>query len=99
MIRCGQCTGRHATVEAVRTRHTQEGTASGIWCSWCEVTHSADEMVACMDDLAAQQAAEIWAENAVERHLEGWNRMPDPGEELERMLDAAKAVQDVTRSL
>ena len=39
-------------------------------------------------DLAAQQAGEIWAEGAIERHLEGWNRLPDPDEERDRMIEA-----------
>jgi len=95
-IRCGHCKGRHRSVQAVKVCYE---TRQCIWQipaapgfmndSWTGEILSIDESMAQAEDFAAQQRGEIWAEMAVERYLEGWYRMPDREEELERMAESS----------
>jgi hypothetical protein len=60
-IICGNCHKVHASARAVRL--CCELGSEGYFCHYPhEEVHTPDEAVACMDDLAAQQAAEIYAE-------------------------------------
>jgi hypothetical protein len=94
-IRCGHCKGRHQSVAAVKVCYDtrdciwQIPAAPGYMTGSYSVVQSIDEAIAEAEDFAAQQAGEIWAENAIERHYEGWYRMPDREEELERRAESS----------
>lgn len=93
-IRCGNCHHTHHSARAVRMCYD---TAQAIWQipaafgymvdTYPEsVVLSMDEAVAHADELAAEQAGEIWAEGAWLRAAENqW----DPEDDLERMAEAS----------
>jgi hypothetical protein len=66
-ITCRRCNGTHQSAKAVRICFDAQGAywdrpGQGIYCDYHEEIGTPDEHAGCLDEFAAQQAGEIYAE-------------------------------------